>query len=87
MRLQGTKLLVLGPIRIAAANLCTGREQSLARYMIYLEPRAIGVLEKHRVVPRSKTVLSRWVNYMGADLHQKIVRFVDIGTLTSEKQW
>jgi hypothetical protein len=25
------------------------------------------------------------VNYMGADLHQKIVRFVDIGTLTSAK--
>jgi hypothetical protein len=43
------------------------------------------ILEQHRVVAGGKTVLSRCVNDMCADLYKEVIRLVDIGTFSRPK--
>ena len=80
------KLLpVMRPIRVAAANLCSWCEQAFARNMINLQPRAVRILEQHRVVAGGKTVVSRCVNDMCADFYKEVICLVDIGTFSRTK--
>ena len=53
--------------------------------MIDLEPRAVRILEQHRVVTWSKTVLLRTVNNVRSDPLQEIMRLIDIDSLVSAK--
>ena len=49
--------------------------------MINLQPRAVRILEQHRVIAGGKAVVSRFVNDMCADFYKEVIRLVDIGTL------
>ena len=85
-RRPALKLLpVLRPIRVATANLCSWCEQPFARNMINLQPRAVRILEQHRVVAGGKIVVSRFVNDMCADFYKEVMRLVDIGTFSRTK--
>src|SRR5215475_7903248 len=78
-------LAVLRPIHVAAANLCSWCEQAFARNMINLQPRAVRILEQHRVIAGGKAVVSRFVNDMCADFYKEVIRLVDIGTFSRTK--
>ena len=78
-------LAVLCTVRVATTDLCAGCQQSFARDMIDLQPRAVRILEQHRVVAGGEAVLSRCVDDMCVDLYKEVIRLIDIGTFSRTK--
>ena len=78
-------LLRLRTIGVATTNLHTGCEQAFARYMIYLQPRTIGIFKQHRIVPWGEAVLARLMDNVRADFNEEVMRLIDIPALTRAK--